>query len=142
MSDKLGHFSLTMSNLSDYCFSQIILSEVGCKNSLISTNFVGSISFSRWGYCDLIIKGGKWAIITLFSTLAENFLICARDLMIRYRYGCLGEVAEWSIALDLKSSNQQWFVGSNPTLSVLNQLNLDSGCPIVRREGKLTLPSQ
>jgi|NOAtaT_7_FD_contig_123_56361_length_1979_multi_10_in_2_out_1_1 hypothetical protein len=57
--------------------------------------------------------------------------------MIGYRSDCLGEVAEWSIALDLKSSNQQWFVGSNPTLSVLNQSNLDSGCPIVRREEKI-----
>lgn len=57
--------------------------------------------------------------------------------MIGYRSSCLGEVAEWSIALDLKSSNQQWFVGSNPTLSVLTQSHLDSACPIVLREGKI-----
>lgn len=31
----------------------------------------------------------------------------------------LGEVAEWSIALDLKSSLEQSNVGSNPTLSVV-----------------------
>ena len=30
-----------------------------------------------------------------------------------------GEVAEWSIALDLKSSVPRGTVGSNPTLSVL-----------------------
>lgn len=57
--------------------------------------------------------------------------------MIGYKSSCLGEVAEWLIALDLKSSNQQWFVGSNPTLSVLTQSHLDSGCPIVLREGKI-----
>ena len=74
---------------------------------------------------------------TFSLSFAENFLIYARNLMIGYRSSCLGEVAEWSIALDLKSSNQQWFVGSNPTLSVLNQSNLDSGCPIVRRQGKI-----
>ncbi len=30
----------------------------------------------------------------------------------------VGEVAEWSIALDLKSSEPEGSVGSNPTLSV------------------------
>jgi hypothetical protein len=33
----------------------------------------------------------------------------------------LGEVAEWSIALDLKSSEPKGSVGSNPTLSVTKE---------------------
>ena len=62
---------------------------------------------------------GRANILMLQATACNNWVMNSeRESLSRASLNSPGEVAEWSNALDLKSSVARATVGSNPTLSV------------------------